>query len=291
MMLKKLFLCSAVLFTSLSAPALASNTNPDLLRVALLPDENSATVIQNNQGLQAYLETKLGKKVELVVTTDYSSMIEAARFGRIDVAYFGPASYTIAKDRMKGKEIDIEPFAARLKDGQTTYQAVVIANADSGIKTYADIKAKNPQVAFGDQASTSSHFAPKYTMINQGVNPSDYQQNFVGAHDAVARNVEIGNAQVGGLSRPIFESMLAKGTVKPDSFVIIGYSDPIPQYPWVMRTNLDPALKQQIKQAFYDLKLDSPEGLSVLKPFKADGFTPINDADYDIIRNIRKSVQ
>jgi ABC-type phosphate/phosphonate transport system substrate-binding protein len=27
-----------------------------------------------------------------------------------------------------------------------------------------------------------------------------------------------------------------------------------------------------------------------LKPFKADGFTEITDADYDIIRDIRKSV-
>ena len=290
-MLVKKILGAATLFATLAAPALANESDPDLLRVALLPDENSATVIQNNKGLQAYLEAKLGKDIELVVTTDYSSMIEAARFGRIDLAYFGPASYTIAKDRMKGEEIDIEPFAARLKDGQTTYQAVIIANADSGIKTYADIKANNPQVAFGDQASTSSHFAPKFTMINEGVEPIAYQENFVGAHDAVARNVEIGNAQVGGLSRPIFESMLAKGTVKPESFVIVGYSDPLPQYPWVMRTNLNPELKQQIKAAFYDLKPESPEGETVLKPFKADGFAPVTDADYNIIRSIRKSIR
>lgn len=290
MLLKKL-ISTAALMTTIAVPVAASESDPDLLRVALLPDENSATVIQNNQGLKDYLESNLGKEIELVVTTDYSSMIEAARFGRVDIAYFGPASYTIAKDRMKGNEIDIEPFAARLKDGQTTYQAIVIANADSGIKTYADIKANNPQVAFGDQASTSSHFAPKFTMINEGVEPSAYQENFVGAHDAVARNVEIGNAQVGGLSRPIFESMIAKGTVKPESFVIIGYSDPLPQYPWVLRSNLNPALKQQIKQAFYNLKLENPEGETVLKPFKADGFAPVTDADYDIIRSIRKSVQ
>jgi len=290
-MLVKKILGAATLFATLAAPALANESDPDLLRVALLPDENSATVIQNNKGLQAYLEAKLGKDIELVVTTDYSSMIEAARFGRIDLAYFGPASYTIAKDRMKGEEIDIEPFAARSKDGQTTYQSVIIANADSGIKTYADIEANNPQVAFGDQASTSSHFAPKFTMINEGVEPGAYQENFVGAHDAVARNVEIGNAQVGGLSRPIFESMLAKGTVKPESFVIIGYSDPLPQYPWVMRTNLNPELKQKIKAAFYDLKPENPEGETVLKPFKADGFAPVTDADYDIIRSIRKSIQ
>lgn len=94
---------AAGLFAAILTTAAAADTyNPDSLKVALLPDENAATVIQDNEPLQAYLEERLGKDIELIVTTDYSSMIEAMRFGRIDVAYFGPASYTIAKDRMVG---------------------------------------------------------------------------------------------------------------------------------------------------------------------------------------------
>jgi phosphonate transport system substrate-binding protein len=77
--------------------ALAQNRDPSKLRVALLPDENAATLIQNAQPLKAYLENTLKKDIELVVTTDYSSMIEAMRFGRIEVAYFGPFSYVLAK--------------------------------------------------------------------------------------------------------------------------------------------------------------------------------------------------
>ena len=34
------------------------NPNPDLLRVALLPDENASTVIKNNEPLKLYLEQK-----------------------------------------------------------------------------------------------------------------------------------------------------------------------------------------------------------------------------------------
>ena len=265
--------------------------NPDKLKVALLPDENAATVIQDNKPLQAYLEKKLGKKIELVVTTDYSSMIEAMRFGRIDVAYFGPASYTIAKDKMKGGDLDIEPFAARLKGGSTTYQSVLIANADAGIEKIEDIKGKKIEVAFGDQASTSSHFAPKYTMMLKGVKPdTDYKQNFLGAHDAVAVNVQRGNAQVGGLSRPIFERLLKKGTIDPAKVKVLGYSEPIPQYPWVMRTDLDAGVQKSIREAFFSLKKGTEDGDKVLKPFKADGFAEIKDADYDIIRDIRKNV-
>ena len=277
----------------MSVAAYAGGThNPAELKVALLPDENAATVIQDNKPLAAYLESKIGKKIKLIVTTDYSSMIEAMRFGRIDVAYFGPASYTIAKDKMKGGKLDIEPFAARLKAGSTTYQSVLIANTKAGISSLEEMKGKGLQVAFGDQASTSSHFAPKFTMMKAGVNPGkDYKENFTGAHDAVARNVERGNAQVGGLSRPILERLLEKGTIDKAKIKVLKYSDPIPQYPWVMRTDLEAGVQKNIRDAFYSLKKGTPEGDKVLKPFKADGFAAIKDADYDIIRDIRKNTK
>lgn len=270
----------------------AGDHDPDTLRVALLPDENAATVIQDNKPLASHLEATLGKQIELIVTTDYSSMIEAMRFGRIDVAYFGPASYTIAKDRMNGGDLDIEPFAARLKDGSTTYQSVLIANKEAGITSIEQIKGSGIDVAFGDQASTSSHFAPKYTMMLKGVmTGEDYKENFTGAHDAVARNVELGNAKVGGLSRPIFERLVERGTVDPEKVIVLAYSADIPQYPWVMRTDLKQELQDKIREAFLGLKPGTETGDSVLGPFKADGFAEITDADYDIIRDIRKNVK
>lgn len=270
----------------------AGDHDPDTLRVALLPDENAATVIQDNEPLAAHLEETLGRDIDLIVTTDYSSMIEAMRFGRIDVAYFGPASYTIAKDRMDGSDLDIEPFAARISGGSTTYQAVLIANAEAGISSIADIEGSGVDVAFGDQASTSSHFAPKYTMLLEDVaTGEDYNENFTGAHDAVARNVELGNAQVGGLSRPIFERLVERGTVNPDNLVILGYSADIPQYPWVMRTDMTQELQDSIRNAFLDLEPGTEVGDAVLGPFKADGFAAITDADYDIIRDIRSNLQ
>lgn len=288
----KTILTFTALLLGTTAAFAAGDHDPDTLRVALLPDENAATVIQDNKPLAAYLEETLGKDIELIVTTDYSSMIEAMRFGRVDVAYFGPASYTIAKAKMEGGDLDIEPFAARVKDGSTTYQSVLIANIESGIDSIDDIEGSGIDVAFGDQASTSSHFAPKYTMMLEGVTEGDdYKQNFTGAHDAVARNVELRNAAVGGLSRPIFESLVAKGTVDPAKVVVIGYSADIPQYPWVLRTDMTEELEQGIKDAFLSLERGTEAGDAVLKPFKADGFAAIMDADYDIIRDIRKNLQ
>ena len=66
-------IATSILVSPLSA--LAAGGNPTKLRVALLPDENAATIIQNAQPLKAHLEKQLAKDIELMVTTDYSSMV------------------------------------------------------------------------------------------------------------------------------------------------------------------------------------------------------------------------
>lgn len=47
-----------------------------------------------------------------------------------------------------------------------------------------------------------------------------------------------------------------------------------------MRSDLTPEPKGKIRRAFYELR--DP---AILKPLKADGFAPIRDTDYDVIRN------
>lgn len=253
-------------------------SNPGLLRVALLPDENAATVIQNNQPLKNYLQSKLGKQIELVVTTDYSSMIEAMRRGRLELAYFGPLSYVLARS----KDSDIEPFAALVEEpgGPPVYHALVIGNASQGIAAIADLKGKT--VAYGDPASTSSHLIPKSMLADQGLRAGqNYQEQFVGAHDAVALAVQNGNAAGGGLSKPIFETLIQKGTIDATKVRVLAESKPYPNYPWTMRSDLDPALKTSIANAF--LNLHDP---AVLKPFKAASFAPVTDSDYNVVRQL-----
>lgn len=272
-LIKQLALAASMLLTATTS--IAADADPDMLKVALLPDENASEIIKRNQPLKSYLENKLGKDIELIVTTDYSSMIEAMRFGRIDMAYFGPLSYVLAKTKS-----EIEPFAALVKDGKPTYRSVVIANADAGIESYEDIKGK--KMAYGDRASTSSHLIPKSILQQKGLTAeTNYEEHFLGSHDAVAVNVANGNADAGGLSEVIFNSLLSRGLIDKADIKVVGYSKDYPQYPWAMRSDLNDELKQKIKAAF--INLDDPE---VLKNFKAEGFAAVTDADYDVIREM-----
>lgn len=260
----------------------AQSRDPQRLRVALLPDENASTIIQNAQPLRAHLERALSRQVEIVVTTDYSSMIEAMRFGRIEVAYFGPFSYVLAKSRAPG----IEPFAVGVERGSPTYQSVMIAQAGGQVRELADIRGR--PFGFGDQASTSSHLVPRATILQRTglVGGRDYRVVHLGTHDAVARAVQGGQVPAGALSKPILDTLVRRGTIDATRVIEIGLSEPIPNYPMVLQGNLSDALKAAIRSAFLDLR-----DAEVLRSFRVEGFAPTNDEAYNVLRETARLLE
>ena len=247
---------------------------PDKLVVGLLPGESAPTVMRLNEPLRAYLEKRLGLPVELVVGANYAATGEALRFGRLDIAYLGPVTYILQSRRTK-----LEPFA-RPSHAQVgpTFQAVVIVPADSPAKTLADLKGK--EVAFGDPASTSGTWVPRYQLLAAGlVSGRDYTLRVLGAHDSVALAVANKKVAAGGLSMPIYERLLKEGKLDPKAVRVLAESPAIPEYMWTFRAGLDPAFREEIRQAF--VSVTDPE---MLKAFRAESFIGAVDSDVDRVR-------
>ena len=259
----------------LPLPVSAQTRDPSRLRVALLPDENASTLIQNAQPLKTHLEKALKKDIELVVTTDYSSMIEAMRFGRIEVAYFGPFSYVLAKSRAP----EIEAFAVGVERGSASYQSILIATAGGPVKTLADVRGR--PFGFGDQASTSSHLAPRAHLLRKAnlEGDKDYKVVHLGTHDAVARAVQAGQIPAGALSEPIFRTLIERKVIDPAKVVRLDVTADIPNYPITMQGNLAPQLKQAIRDAFLNMK-----DKEVLRAFRVEAFAAASDKSYDVLR-------
>jgi len=176
-----------------------------------------------------------------------------------------PAGHTVADYGLISRVVNAE-----------TGQFVV--QAGGPVKTIADIRGK--MVGFGDNASTSSHLIPRALLARNGlIGDRDYKYVHLGAHDAVARAVQAGQVQAGGLSQEIFNRLVAKGTIDGAKVIVLAESDPIPNYPMVMQGDLAPPLKDAIRKSFLDLK--DP---TILKTFRAEGFTPTDDKAYDILR-------
>ena len=247
---------------------------PEKLVIGLLPGESAPTVMRLNEPLRAYLEQKLGMPVELIVGANYAATGEALRFGRLDIAYLGPVTYILQSRRAK-----LEPFArpTHAKVGPT-FQAVIIVPADSPAKSLADLKGQ--EIAFGDPASTSGTWVPRYQLLDAGlVSGRDYTLRVLGAHDAVALAVANKKVGAGGLSMPIYNRLLKEGKIDPTAVRVLAASPAIPEYMWTFREGLDPAFKEEIRQAF--VGVEDPAALGV---FRAESFIPAVDSDVDRVR-------
>jgi len=255
-------------------PGISWADNPSILRIGLLPGEAAQTVIRLNRPLGAYLEHHLQMPVELIVGTDYGATGEALRFGRIDIAYLGPITYVLGRERA-----GIEPFAKPMHDHGATFKALVIAAADSPVKSLTDLGGEN--VAFGDVASTSGHWVPRYMLHVAGLESgTDYHPQFLGSHDAVALAVSRKMVAAGGISEPIFTLLVASGKISDNGVRVIAESPPIPEYAWTFRGGLDEELRRRISDAF--LGIDDPVVLDI---FQARRFVPARDEDYQIVRD------
>lgn len=267
-------LCLAATLCVAGALSLQAAEKPEKLVVGLLPGESAPTVMRLNEPLRAYLEKRLGLPVELVVGANYAATGEALRFGRLDIAYLGPVTYIL-----QSKHSKLEPFARPSHEVVgPTFQAVVIVPADSPAKSLADLKGKD--VAFGDPASTSGTWVPRYMFADAGlVSERDYTLRVLGAHDAVALAVANKKADAGGLSMPIYKRLLKEGKLDPNAVRVLAESPAIPEYMWTFRQGLDPAFKEEIRKAF--ISVSDPEALKV---FRAEAFIPCVDSDVDRVR-------
>lgn len=254
----------------------------DVLTVGLIPSEDSRAMIANSQAMMDMLQKALGMPVKPFVAADYNGVIEALRSKRLDVAYLGPFSYVLGTT-----VADIEAFAVAetKKAGRTYYHSLVVARADSGIKTVADLKGKT--FSFVDPSSTSGHLFPKAGLIKAGFNPDkDFGRVvFSGSHDSNAVAVQNKKVDAVAIADRILDAAIAKGLAKREDLVVVWKSEPIPESPTVWRKDLDPALKKRVQAAFMEVK-DIPWS----DQGQLNGFHPTTDAAYNVIRDTAKAL-
>ena len=80
--------------------------------------------------------------------------------------------------------------------------------------------------------------------------------------------------------------LIENGIIQESKINLIQYSNFYPQYPWVYINDLDKDLKKKISSIFLNIK-----DKKILSRYKADGFSAVKDADYDIIRGLSKKLE
>ncbi len=168
----------------------------------------------------------------------------------------------------------------------SVYYSLIMANADAGIATLADLPGHS--FSFVDPASTSGYLIPTYNLINNGIDPeSDLETIFAGGHDASLLAINEGQVDAGAASEPQYNTMIEEGLIDAANFVELLKSDPIPESPWAYRGDLDPALVERIRRAFLSFhEAVDPEVIAAILDDNGARYVVVEDSLYDPLREV-----
>lgn len=253
---------------------------PDTIRFSILSTENSQTSEQYWRPILTDMETATGLTVKPYFQSNYTGLIEAMRFKQTDVGWFSNQSGLEAVRRAGG-----EVFA-RTTDpsGIDGYYAVLIVKAGSGL-TLDDVLKCDGTLDFGigDAKSTSGTLAPMtYLFGPRSIDPdkcfktvrsANHQANLF----AVARGVlDVATNNTTGMRLDRERGGKATRQVK-----IIWRSPSLPEDPIVYRKDLDPAVKEKLRQFFLTYgQGDTPQAQAQRRNLVAisiGGFKPADD--------------
>lgn len=255
--------------------------NPSVLVFAYTPVEDPAVYGKVWDGFIKHMEKLTGKKVVFFPVQSNAAEIEAMRSGRLHVAGFNTGSNPIAVNCAGFVPLAIMGG----KNGEFGYEMELIVPADSAIKSPADLKGK--KIAFTEPTSNSGFKAPS-AILKADFNlekDRDYTAVFSGKHDNSVIGVANKDYEAAAIANEVMFRMFARNVVDKAKIRTIYKSDTFPTTGYGVAHNLDPALTEKIKEAFFTFPW---EGSALKAEFKGqDRFVPITyKKDWNVIRKI-----
>jgi len=250
------------------------------IRFGLIPSEDADKLIADSQPFIKELEKNIGLPIKPYVAIDYSAVIEALKSNQLEIAFLGPASYVLAKDKV-GCPIDAVARGVMAQTGKSSYQMYLITQPKSNIYDIQDLKGRT--FAFVDPASTSGNFMPRYVFSRNHIDPEkDFKSIYYsGTHQASLIAVKEGKVDAGCIASEVYDLAIERGQMKESDVRVFYRSQPIPGSPFVVRTNLPKELQDKLREGFLNLK-----GVRFGKLGVVNEMDPATDADYDIVRTL-----
>lgn len=282
--MKKLIMGLLVgIFLLVGCIGIGASEDPKVLRWALIPAEEAALEMELFKPIGEYLEEELGMPIKMTISSDYTAIVQAIKFGHADMARFGPFNYVLATTQTK---VEALVRGVKKSTGKDAYYSLIITQRYSDIQTLEDLKGRT--FAFVDPASCSGGLVPMTEMIKTGLDPeTDLAEKFyAGSHGAVIIAVKGEKVDAGAIADNRLLDAIEGGVIRESEVVIIHRSKPICNSPVAVRSDLSENLKQKIKEAF----LNMPKDLALNYGTKCLGYVEAKDEDYDAIREIAETL-
>ncbi len=263
--------------------------NPKTIRLSLIPKKKPESQAIEYQPLVKALEDSLQRPVELVLMPSYGAVVEGLLSAGIDLAELGPASYAQAKARDEG----ITAFASLMQhpgphtESKESYHSLLVVRRDKKFDGLASLRGGS--LSLIDPASTSGALIPRQAIKKLTGMPLERyfgRITFAGSHDRAIQVVQKGLVDAAFVSSSRLDEALRRGNVGPNEIVVQWKSSPIHHDPFVFRSKLCQPVIDKIKQVFFQ---NSAALQEMFRSMNAEGFKPVQDEQYQDIREIYSS--
>ncbi len=193
---------------------------------------------------------KMGIAVKPFFASDYAGIIQAMRFNKVDVAWYGNKSAIAAVDLSGG-----EVFAQTVEnEGNPGYWSLLLTHKDSPLNSVEDVlkSAKDLTFGNGDPNSTSGFLVPSYYVFaKNNVDPKKAFKRVTNAnHETNALSVANQKVDFATNNTASLRRIEEKFPEKHAQIKIIWKSPLIPSDPIVWRKNLPESAKSKIYDFF-----------------------------------------
>ncbi|MFZ4536121.1 phosphonate ABC transporter substrate-binding protein [Propionivibrio sp.] len=256
------------------------------LNFGIIATEKAGALKQMWEPFLDDMSKAVGVKVNGFYATDYAGIIEAQRFNKVQIAWYGNKAAIDAVDRASG-----EVFVQFVDlDGTPGYYSYIISHRDSGITSLDQVLKNGKEYTFGigDPQSTSGTLVPTYYVFTMnGLDPkthfkamrsSNHEGNFLAV---LNKQVDVATS-----NSEMTQKIKEKSPEKMEQIRILWTSPLIPRDPLVWRKDLPADMKKKIQDFMVGYGKDDREKEILKNMYRLAGFKASTDAQLLPIRQL-----
>jgi phosphonate transport system substrate-binding protein len=255
-----------VVFALLAIPAGAAAKQN--IRIGVADGKGPQSAAQSFGPFLKQMNASPNYSFEMVVFGDGDKQYQALKDGKVDLAFFGPATYVKARYEFKA-----EPLVAEAGD----LRSMIVVAKNSPLKSAAELKGKS--IALGYEGSTTTHLLPLLLLSKHGVRDANLGKLVFNGDQTkkIVESVLTGKTVAGGISENLYQSY-------KDQLRVLDTSESLPGATFVASPKLPPHVIRDLRALF--VKYVPSAGTQRFPK----GAVAVNDATYNRVRFLCKVV-
>jgi phosphonate transport system substrate-binding protein len=261
----------------------------DTLTVQFVPTNNDGSMEAKAKPFAEYLSTKLNRKVNVTLATDYSTIVEAMASGKVDVGIMPPTAYVQARNQNAAKALLSSQLGGYdretglpVDEMRSSFKGEILVKADSGINSLADLKGK--KIATLSPSSASGYVYPVVELAKAGIDVTK-DVTLTTVNDIPSEMTAVLNGQQDACfvfegARNVFGSSFKDNDVMKDLKVLYLTEADIPNDAIAVQPDMDQDLQDQVKAAFLAMPEDEA-GSEAMALWGHKGYEEAKESNYD----------